>query len=297
MEPREPDIEILDDESIFEMVPTAYARSLGFADKGSPKAGRKCRHESEMAAQVMADLQAATGFDSYEAYLESLRRNDLYSGPNVADIIHEASIIAPHKCAIIDLLTDNFPNTPTDEASSLRAALRCKRLSAIETLANLREPSQSVKVQIVLAETGLWGAMDLDFINIIGLGLKLDPSFFQSLLVVQGTRLGGIGASLQSRSLGKAKEEIEDSVFRHFAILEHVVAIARNCPFFGPDAPPIILIAGSGLFGRHIEENVTLNWLREVLSSQFPVNEGKSPRFQHLARETQPHILDYSQLR
>lgn len=292
MEPGESHIELVEDHSVSQMRQISRSQSIGDIES---EIGRKRRSESsdkfpsEMAAQVMADLEAATGFASYDAYLESLRRSDLYSGPTVEGLTRGTSVISPHKYAIIDLSTDNLPNTPTDEPSSLRAALRCKRLSAIQILADLREPSQSVKVQIVLAETGISGPMGPDFINVFGLGLVLDPSFFQSLLVVQGRSLGGIGVSLQSKNLGgirvsqqsknlgSAKEEIEDSVFHHFAILEHVVAIARNCPFLGPNAPPIILIAGCGLFGRHVEENVTLKWLREVLPSQSLADKSKSP--------------------
>ncbi len=208
----------------------------------SPPPGSKHRLSADEkirsmeAAQAMEYLEAETGFASYAAYSYSLGDNPAYHTLFLfAESLDDSD--ANSRCAIIDLLKE--------EDSPPKASLRCENLSAVQALQSLRTPTKGVDVQIVLwsFNNDFDEIMDQQFVTVFGLGLKLNPRFFQTL------------ADKLPRSIPSATAVNEWSLPEYLFIDGTIVAIARDCPLAKPGGPPFLLIAACGGLDYHIEKD------------------------------------------
>ncbi len=160
--------------------PTASARSPPLGSKDRLTADGKVRTAEH--AQAMEYLESETGFSDYFSYAAmdtSLEHNPVYDPyplPKVfRDVANNRHDVQNQYCAIIDL--------SKEELSPSKATLRCEKLSAVQVLQSLRTPPKGVKVQIVLwsLSEGPTPFLDRDFLTVFGLGLKLNPPFFQHI--------------------------------------------------------------------------------------------------------------------
>lgn len=124
-----------------------------------------CLNESD---QLKADLKAETGYGSYIEYLganEGLRwpALDLWE-----DLSHSET--SKSTCFVLDL--SRGPN------SHANVILRCRTSSPAEILTSLRHPPAESSVQILLWSVS---GIDPDLISALGLGLKIDASFFEAV--------------------------------------------------------------------------------------------------------------------
>lgn len=176
------------------------------------------------AAQAMEYLETETGFASYEDYWWQHADSDLRWDQTVGDFTPRTG--SQSHCAIIDL--------SQEEASPPKASLRCENLSAVQAFRNLRTPPNGVAVQIVFwsSDGAFTLNLDRDFVTVFGLGLKLDPLFFQAF------------AAKTSRDVRDESAVDEWSLPGYFFVGGTIVAIAPNCPLAKPGNPPVLLIAG-----------------------------------------------------
>ena len=180
----------------------------------------------EELSEIRKELEERTGFASYKAYLESLCRDPIYVGRSYIDILNNCfgeHDYAPPGVDIIDV--------SDDDCSFVGVTLRCEDLSASEVSVALCHPPPNTRVQVVL-----WPIDDLvsrhneDFLDVLGVGLELDPCFFEALRWREaktcftepfqskyGLRIGSIGTS---------------------------VFVARSFVLAQNDPVPVVLIAG-----------------------------------------------------
>ena len=108
-------------------------------ERGEAKVEEKDRDE-EALHHIMTDLEAATGFDSYKAYLESFRRDPLYAGRSYTDILDGCFRGRRDAGAGVDLID------VSDEGLCLRGV----HLSAPEISVALRQSTPGTSARIVL---------------------------------------------------------------------------------------------------------------------------------------------------
>ena len=120
-------------------------------------------------AQVWKDIEAETGFASYEDYLEFYRDTRPDVGYKLWTIRHSKSGSARIETVIYDL--------SIQENSSADLTLRCHCYSGTELIQALRKPPDGVCVQLVL-----WHRTDSplsqEMTDTLGLGLRLDLDDF-----------------------------------------------------------------------------------------------------------------------
>ena len=120
-------------------------------------------------AQVWKDIEAETGFASYEDYLEFYRDTRSDVGYKLWKIRHSKSGSARIETVIYDL--------SIQENSSADLTLRCHCYSGTELIQALRKPPDGVCVQLVL-----WHRTDSplsqEMTDTLGLGLRLDLDDF-----------------------------------------------------------------------------------------------------------------------
>lgn len=126
--------------------------------------------------QVMKDLENATGFGSYKAYLESIRRDPMYVGRSYNDILYGSFHIPQGTRSGVDII-----DVSIEDLSPVGVNLRCENLLASEISEALCHPPPSTRAQIVI-----WPIDDCpnniaDFLDVLGVGLQLDPCFFEAL--------------------------------------------------------------------------------------------------------------------
>ncbi|KAK0517372.1 hypothetical protein JMJ35_000527 [Cladonia borealis] len=134
------------------------------------------QREREALQQVMEDLKDATDFGSYYAYLESLHRDPMYAGRSYEEIL-EGCFHSPNKYGpgvdIIDVLNEDL--------SPVGVSPRCSNLSASEIPGALCHPPANTRAQIVLWPVDTYTGDIKDFLDVLGVGLQLDPCFFEAL--------------------------------------------------------------------------------------------------------------------
>lgn len=117
------------------------------------------------------DIKAETGYSSYADYVEAYCANRPYLERVLLFIGAGENVASKYGITILDLVK---------EGSSLpRVVWRCQSQSARNILMTLRQPPAYAALQIVL-----WNATDYlipNLVNKLGLGLKIDPRFFEAL--------------------------------------------------------------------------------------------------------------------
>ena len=178
--------------------------------------------------QLWKDIQAQTGFDSYREYIRTYLdwedRSDLrllwYW------MIH-ASLQDDHDhCYILDVSAhEDWPP---------RMSTRCHSTSGLQLLAALGQPPEHVRVQIVLWTIG--ERISLELLDILGLGLRIDPQFFLAVIQTLGARQRSepFDGVVDTRPLRPS----------HVVIHRVVATFVRHYHIDKPAAPPTILIAG-----------------------------------------------------
>jgi hypothetical protein len=220
---------------------TASARSPPLGSKDRLTADGKVRTAEH--AQAMEYLESETGFSDYFSYAAidtSLEHNpayDPYPLPKVfRDVANNRHVVQSH-CAIIDL--------SKEELSPSKATLRCEKLSAVQVLQSLRTPPKGVKVQIVLwsLSKGPTPFLDRDFLTVFGLGLKLNPPFFQHI------------ADYRAGDASPKYDGNEWSLPEYLFVDGTAVAICHDCPLAKPDGPPVLLIVTTRGLDYHIRKS------------------------------------------
>ena len=186
--------------------------------------GEEQRVRDETLRQVMKDLEDATGFGSYEAYLESFRRDPMYVGRSYTELFNGGGFSGP---------TDASPGVDIIDVSNGDLSpmhLRGENLSASEISEALCQPSPNTHAQIVLWQIQSYTRGIKDFLDILGLGLRLDPCFFEALSWPEdGTEINLQFLSKNILCMGS----IGTSVF-----------VARSFELAQDNPVPVVLIAG-----------------------------------------------------
>ena len=137
--------------------------------------GGKQRQE-EALHQLRKDLEDTTGFGSYRAYVKSFRRDPMYAGPSYSKILdgcfHSPSDIGPG----VDIV-----DVSNEDLSSVRVSIRCENLSASEISGALCHPPPNTRAQIVVWPIDTYARDIKEFLDVLGVGLQLDPCFFEAL--------------------------------------------------------------------------------------------------------------------
>ncbi|KAL9074069.1 MAG: hypothetical protein Q9161_002478 [Pseudevernia consocians] len=188
------------------------------SDKHDPKN----KLSLEEVARLWEDLKAETGYASYTAYLEAYEKRFPYLKHLKGDLDSFTSYwyqAETPSCAIFDISNagDSHPIL----------TLHCSSSSGSVILSALRQPPATLAIRIVL-----WQALgsENEMVNALGLGLKIQPPFFQRLF---GRRAGNkVDTKVEERRL------VPDFI----AVGNYLVTIAREYLPAYPDAPPVILI-------------------------------------------------------
>ena len=199
------------------------------------------------APRIRASLREQTGFRSYQDYLEAYidweAHKDLML---LRDLMNEVtSPDAQDTCSILDVLIN--------EGLPPELSLRCHSKSGSEIFNALRQPPMDACVQIVIWRIHTPArsprlTMSRWFLDILGLGLRIDPQFFFALIQT----LGGLRGSSYPMTAVDTRPLRPSHV-----VIDHTVAtLVRQYPFDKPDAGPVILIAGNHFQG-HIESSLT----------------------------------------
>ena len=138
----------------------------------------KEQKERETLRQVMKDLEDATGFGSYKSYLESFRRDPMYVGRSYTDILNGCFSFDNHINGSpgVDII-----DVSNEDLSPVGVRLRCENLSASEISEALSHPPPSTRAQIVLWPITIYANGIEDFLDVLGVGLQLDPCLFEVL--------------------------------------------------------------------------------------------------------------------
>ena len=182
-------------------------------------------------ARLWADLKAETGYASYLAYLKAYETSRPWLGRlEELDAISRYYFTPKYAtCAILD----------SSDGDDSRAILRlsCCTSSSSLILAALRQPPAAVTARIVF-----WNASEVanQMLNALGLGLKIQPRYFQNVLRRRGNREALEDLSSKFRKERKTADDI-------IVIGQYVVTIARHYLPQNLVAPPVILITGHQL--------------------------------------------------
>ena len=159
----------------------------------------------EALSEIRKELEERTGFATYKAYLEALSCDPMYAGRSYIDILDISFLEddgAPPGVDVIDILDE--------EHSCVGVSLRCEDLSASEISVALCHPPPNTRAQVVLWPITYGARRHIeDFLDVLGVGLELDPCFFEALRWREeetcftetfrskhGLRIGSIGTSV-----------------------------------------------------------------------------------------------------
>lgn len=180
-------------------------------------------------ARLWADLKAETGYASYLAYLKAYEKNR----PWLKDLKDDLHAISQYQfrpeyatCAILDVF----------DGDDCRALLRlsCCTSSSSLILAALRQPPAAVTARVVFWEASKVANQMLDA---LGLGLKIQPRYFQTVIARCGSRETLENVSSKFRKERKSAADI-------VIIGQYVVTIVRHYLPENLVAPPVIVITG-----------------------------------------------------
>ncbi|KAL8720360.1 MAG: hypothetical protein Q9181_007922 [Wetmoreana brouardii] len=224
------------------------------------------------------ELETETGFSSYEAYLEASRSED-----RVAEIVLDSlrSRLWPDSwsptsyCSIMDVNKKTGAADPLTMRLSLSSdpgdysgevaipnVRRFRHLTALQIYKALRSPKEDDAIQVIT-----WYISELVFltewVNALGLGLQVPPSFFDALL-------------------RKLESKHPDSVVStHFQHPEHLVighAVATLLGGSGLNAPTIFIAHVFGLDSDYSADQEVLELLDLEMDRNLPFNHPRNRR-------------------
>ena len=207
------------------------------------------RISRDESARLWEDLQTETGFESYVDYLDAHeeKRDHLYSWRHAFMEMTIGTDPDAQSCAIIDIV-----DVLEGDSTCRTLNLRCYTTSGTKILSALRRPPPGATLSIVLWDST---SLDEEMLNALGLGLKIQPRFFNGLLArhPETPEIPGEGKSWK----------IADDVV---VVGQYVMTLVQNYLSANPDATPVILIAG--LDQRHLERYGDLIFSNEELPFQ-----------------------------
>lgn len=196
--------------------------------------GQQQKEGQEALFEIRKRLEDTTSFGSYEAYLKSLDRDPMYWGmcwgPSYSDILGDCFGQPRHTGSGVDII-----DVSNLDSCLVGVSLRCENLSATEVCRALCHPPPNTRAQIVL-----WPIHDTrnvaDFLDVLGVGLQLDHSFFETFRY--GTYEDHSGPHYRSKN-SLSIRSLRTNVF-----------VARSFVLAQDNPVPVVLIAG------HIDQSV-----------------------------------------
>ena len=178
--------------------------------------------------QCWRDVKAETGFWSYAEYLESLHG----PGPQFKDLLEILNFrhrwrfdpSNSDQIFVLDVLKDGITSISLEMPAGLKPQswLEVDRQST-QLLQHLQSPSESVLARIVFWSSPLDKDIPNSIIDAFGLGLKIQPAFFEKLLAISSIH-----------SLRPDKME-------YVRVGDNIATISRS--YRKGDSPPVLLIA------------------------------------------------------
>lgn len=193
-------------------------------------------NDIDQSEKVWEDISAETGYLSYYEYLKKSAQSHLcfphHQPPSPPSFQNQRFM-----CSIIDLSRDEKSNLSISSQDYYSEA----RLGATEMLGNLRHPSQTTCLRVLL----WWGYKDYgvprDLFDVCGLGLNTHPRFFEALFDRANKNSLDYGYKR-----GLVQPSLPDDLFRsnYTVVGNHILTIARDYISGRADIPPILLIVG-----------------------------------------------------
>ena len=179
--------------------------------------------------QARNGLKAESGFTCYTDYLEAYK-DRLPCHSWLANVLYRSKRFritnkGLTSCDILDLVKNDH--------SQMSTPIRYRTSRGDKLLGAPRQAPEVACVQIVLWRVPKSAPIDVDLVDALGLGLKLDPQFFEALTVVHQLRRDGY------------EGEIRPFEPNH-VVLGEMIATITNCYVSErSDTIPVILIADS----------------------------------------------------
>ena len=185
----------------------------------------------EYGEQLWKDIQAQTGFESYREYVETYKKVDKRSDLTMlCHLIDQASTISSDACCIVDVLAQ--------EDSPPKLSTRNDYWSIPRLLAALHQPPKHVCVRVLIWPLKRRESFQIsrEILEMLGLGLRIDPQFFLALIgtLREPHHWDGFASVVDTRPLRHS----------HVVIGKTVATFVGHYPFGKPAAVPIVLIAG-----------------------------------------------------
>ena len=158
-------------------------------------------------------------------------------------------------CAIVDV--------QDRDSACCKLTLRCYSTSGTKILSALRRPPPRATFGIVLWDST---SLDKEMWNALGLGLKIQPHFFQAFLARHPKN--------RAVSNEVTSWKVADDVV---VVGQYIMTLVRNYQPANSDAAPIILIAG--LDQKYLEQHESFEVSNEILPFQklaTPATRGTS---------------------
>ena len=185
--------------------------------------------------QVWRDVKAETGFSSYKEYVETLVDSEQRFGELLEYLSSDAPWDRWGEIFVLDIQKDESKLTSSNSAQSRAEPRRpfygsyqyeTDRKVSTRLLQTLRSPPEDIPVRIVLWSIHPESRPHASIIEALGLGLDLDPLFFESLSQLREVS----GKLLSTRS-------------HQIIIGDSIATVARDYRR-ERDSPPILIIAG-----------------------------------------------------
>ena len=153
-------------------------------------AGPPDTSDADQDEQVWRDVKAETGYSSYKEYLRNLVESGLHFQPLLDNLRLFSSSDPCGEISVLDIQKDGSTVTSFNSAhlevephqSFQRSQSETSRKISSRLLQNLRSPPEDILARIVLWSTPRESNPHVRIIEALGLGLDMDPSFFESLI-------------------------------------------------------------------------------------------------------------------
>ena len=152
------------------------SQSSGAARHDDAQEDAQANAERAAVCHILECMKETTGFDSYEAYVDSLCQDPMYASRSYTEILEGCFDHAEHAGSGVDLI-----EVINESHGRARIDLRGKSLSASETTTILRNPTSDAAAQVILWPIGKQSPDNEDLIDVLGVGLQLEPCFFEPL--------------------------------------------------------------------------------------------------------------------
>ena len=211
----------------------------------------KTSTDDDQDEQFWNDIKAETGYSSYKSYVETLARSGQGLGKLLNHLNFSGLSDAKGEIVVLDIQKDGSTVTSFSAIYSEGKPPRTSQGSQLENaskmsyrlLQNLRSPPEDIPARIVLWSITRGSRPDGGIIEALGLGLDIDPSFFE--ILVQMNPL------LKKRHWRWYTEQAEQAVRTKQAMGSNQVTIGDSIVTIAQEyrrerhPPPVLVIAGS----------------------------------------------------